>query len=666
MAAGEGVEGEYGTARTSVWWDIENCHVPKGYDAHVIAQNITSALAAVGYKGLVTISVYGDTNKIPTNVQHALSGTGIALNHVPSGVKDASDKKILVDMLFWAVDNPPPANYLLISGDRDFSNALHQLRMRRYNILLAHAPNVSQALVAAAKTVWHWTSLLAGGLPLLNSGSTQQGNSSNGKSSAEIYKFTVPETGQKKQHLEPFSDISSLGNQKGCADGKADNRSKVKPVWRTSSQVNANKPQTLSNDFRQLSLGDQEGCASVGFDNFDLKGKQSLQQPSQVSMPMTLTSQVSMPIITTSQVSTSMISTSLLKPSDQPNYTPASASYSNLPSQKPADTPLTPQETPHRFCTTNMPSTSGPSPNVPFYPSHPLNNEHHFQSGHQKQTQNSQPLRPSGLPPLQSTTTSSHLHSSYSPSLRPGVPSFTPALANLPMINNPSVSKYPNSINPPIHEPNVVPGLKPFNGPHITHNKMPRPQLHPANNTMPNNTILGTTGIPLSSSGDQDMIGRILFALNSLKEEKLAPTLSNITDCVQYGEMKLKNFDVNKGLELAIKHQVVVMHKLGGNLPFFIGRNDKLWKCVNVMDVTVRHPKATWDIVQKFLCSNTGRSALMASQCQYEAAIILKKSCLSNLAVGDVLQLLYAITNVKKWVTPHPSGWQPLSITIRV
>lgn len=86
MAGSEGVEGEYGAARTSVWWDIENCHVPKGYDAHVIAQNITSALAAVGYKGPVTISVYGDTNKIPTVVQHALSGTGIALNHVPSGM----------------------------------------------------------------------------------------------------------------------------------------------------------------------------------------------------------------------------------------------------------------------------------------------------------------------------------------------------------------------------------------------------------------------------------------------------------------------------------------------------------------------------------------------------------------------------------------------------
>lgn len=83
-----------------------------------------------------------------------------------AGVKDASDKKILVDMLFWAVDNPPPANFLLISGDRDFSNALHQLRMRRYNVLLAQPTNVSQALVAAAKTVWLWTSLVSGGGPI--------------------------------------------------------------------------------------------------------------------------------------------------------------------------------------------------------------------------------------------------------------------------------------------------------------------------------------------------------------------------------------------------------------------------------------------------------------------------------------------------------------------
>lgn len=40
-------------------------------------------------------------------------------------------------MLLWAVDNGAPANYLLISDDRDFSDVLQQLRLRRYNIFLA-------------------------------------------------------------------------------------------------------------------------------------------------------------------------------------------------------------------------------------------------------------------------------------------------------------------------------------------------------------------------------------------------------------------------------------------------------------------------------------------------------------------------------------------------
>ncbi|KAK7397012.1 hypothetical protein VNO78_18176 [Psophocarpus tetragonolobus] len=160
-----GEERAYSVGKISVWWDIEKCGVPKGQDGHSIAKNITSALVSINYGGPVSIYAYGDTSRIPPPLQHALSSTGIALNHVPSGAKEASDKKILVDMLLWAVDNPAPANYLLISCDRDFSNALHQLGLRKYNILLAHPPHVSPSLASAAKVVWLWTTLSAGGLP---------------------------------------------------------------------------------------------------------------------------------------------------------------------------------------------------------------------------------------------------------------------------------------------------------------------------------------------------------------------------------------------------------------------------------------------------------------------------------------------------------------------
>ncbi|TMW90365.1 hypothetical protein EJD97_015828, partial [Solanum chilense] len=162
---GAAAESPYAAAKTSVWWDIENCQVPRGCDAHVIAQNINAALKKMNYHGQVTIYAYGDTNGIPSSIQRALSTTGIRLNHVPAVTKDASDKMILADMLLWAVDNPAPANYLLISGDGDFSNAIHQLRMRKYNILLAQPVYASPALAVAATNVWQWTTLAAGRSP---------------------------------------------------------------------------------------------------------------------------------------------------------------------------------------------------------------------------------------------------------------------------------------------------------------------------------------------------------------------------------------------------------------------------------------------------------------------------------------------------------------------
>ncbi len=85
IMGGGRAEAQYVTAKTSVWWDIENCQVPRECDPHAIAQNISSALAKMNYCGPVSISAYGDTNRINSAVQQALSSTGIALNHVPAG-----------------------------------------------------------------------------------------------------------------------------------------------------------------------------------------------------------------------------------------------------------------------------------------------------------------------------------------------------------------------------------------------------------------------------------------------------------------------------------------------------------------------------------------------------------------------------------------------------
>ncbi|BAB10381.1 unnamed protein product [Arabidopsis thaliana] len=222
-------EADYVKAKTSVWWDIENCEVPRGWDAHVIALNVSSSLLKMNYCGPVSISAYGDTNLIPLHHQQALSSTGVALNHIPAGVKDASDKKILVDMLLWAIDNPAPANLLLISGDRDFSNALHQLRMRRYNILLAQPPRASVPLVAAARDVWLWTVLASGGPPLTSVESSLLFNNGGFRvSNKGVSKLPVSEQAQPSQ---PTGSTSNAGDTK-------DHKTREKHVPRGSLQEN--------------------------------------------------------------------------------------------------------------------------------------------------------------------------------------------------------------------------------------------------------------------------------------------------------------------------------------------------------------------------------------------------------------------------------------------
>ena len=116
-------------------------------------------------------------------------------------MKDASDKKILVDMLLWAVDNPSPANFMLISGDRDFSNALHQLSMRRYTILLAQPPRASAPLVAAAKYVWLWTCLASGGPPLTSGESSRLVDS--GRSLVSNYEEAKGPVSEQSQSNKP-------------------------------------------------------------------------------------------------------------------------------------------------------------------------------------------------------------------------------------------------------------------------------------------------------------------------------------------------------------------------------------------------------------------------------------------------------------------------------
>lgn len=473
-------------------------------------------------------------------------------------MKDASDKKILVDMLFWAVDNPAPANYLLISGDRDFSNALHQLRMRRYNILLAQPMKASAPLVAAAKSVWLWTSLSAGGPPLSTGEST---NLANGHSiSSEMLYNPTPEMVPYSQPMVFSSENVTSGNQNGF-------------------------PHNVSNVGRN---GDNK-----------YKGKYIRKTPNQPS------------ISRASSVPTTVIQENM---NNGYSYQPE---YAQVKSFKKA---------PHEFYGGSEPAVSASKSTPNFFPSNSDasgSNNGNFMGVHQNL--HPRPLRPNSFPLQPAFPQDNFLPpNSQNHGFRPMPPRmegprFPSSLANMPEIGKLNISErstYPQ--NPSNYHHRIGGELKTSSIeslPNQAGQNVPQKShvLHSGQ------VIQHDTFSNRHPHGPDPNTGFVLIALNTLKTEEILPTEANIIDCIRYGDLKHCITDVKKALDSSVEQQMVLKRSLGANaLQFYVGRDEKLWKCVNPrVENPNQYPKATWDGIEKFLSSPAGRLAMMASQCRY-------------------------------------------------
>ncbi|KAK3032190.1 hypothetical protein RJ639_035902 [Escallonia herrerae] len=155
-------EEESRNVKVSVWWDFENCSLPFDMNAFRVAQSITAAIRTNGIKGPIQITAFGDVFQLSRRNQEALSSTGINITHIPHGGKNSADRSLLVDLMYWVSQNPPPAHLFLISGDRDFASILHRLRMNNYNILLASPDSAPGVLCSASSIMWQWNALVKG------------------------------------------------------------------------------------------------------------------------------------------------------------------------------------------------------------------------------------------------------------------------------------------------------------------------------------------------------------------------------------------------------------------------------------------------------------------------------------------------------------------------
>ncbi|CAL9245749.1 unnamed protein product [Arabidopsis halleri] len=130
---------------TCIFWDLEDYSL--GYP-DMIYQNIKPALENNGYRGEVSISAYVQNETLPDDLLDIFREAGVKISSVP---KDYSKHKrvarMFLDILLWAVDNPDPANLMIISNNfsehKLFVKTLSYLNKRGYNVLLAEPGKVA-------------------------------------------------------------------------------------------------------------------------------------------------------------------------------------------------------------------------------------------------------------------------------------------------------------------------------------------------------------------------------------------------------------------------------------------------------------------------------------------------------------------------------------------
>ncbi|CAL4982355.1 unnamed protein product [Urochloa decumbens] len=155
-------EEESKAVKVAVWWDFQKCCLPPSVNPRCLGPRVTAALRGAGIRGPVEITAFGDVTRAPRADLEVLTDTGITLSHSPSSGNSGSYQALVPDLVSWIARNPPPAHFLLISGDGDYANVLHRLRMSNYNVLLS-CPNVGSKMLRTAATImWQWEPLVKG------------------------------------------------------------------------------------------------------------------------------------------------------------------------------------------------------------------------------------------------------------------------------------------------------------------------------------------------------------------------------------------------------------------------------------------------------------------------------------------------------------------------
>lgn len=143
-----------------IFWDIENCQVPRGCSAI----DVVSAIRAKFLTGRreADFVVVCDVRKEAANRLQELNDAQVSLIHVCGTQKNAADEKLRQCMRRFGELHTAPASLLLISGDINFAADLSDFRHRKnMEVILVHKQNTSSALITCASSHYCYNELTA-------------------------------------------------------------------------------------------------------------------------------------------------------------------------------------------------------------------------------------------------------------------------------------------------------------------------------------------------------------------------------------------------------------------------------------------------------------------------------------------------------------------------
>ncbi|XP_037293714.1 meiosis regulator and mRNA stability factor 1 [Manduca sexta] len=141
-----------------IFWDIENCQVPRDCSAiDVVAAIRSKFLTGRREADFVVVC---DVRKESASRLQELNDAQVSLIHVCGTQKNAADEKLRQCMRRFGELHPAPASLLLISGDINFAADLSDFRHRKnMEVILVHQRKTSPALIACASSHYCYNEL---------------------------------------------------------------------------------------------------------------------------------------------------------------------------------------------------------------------------------------------------------------------------------------------------------------------------------------------------------------------------------------------------------------------------------------------------------------------------------------------------------------------------